>query len=40
MDNCIPTLPLVEYTEILNEVKLVLESFLTLSTALRLVQVI
>lgn len=37
MGNYIPKLPLVEYTEILNEVKLVLESFLTLSTALLLV---
>lgn len=37
MNNCIPKLPLVEYTEILNEVKLVPESFMTLSTDLLLV---
>lgn len=37
MDNCIPKLPLIEYPDILNEVKLVPESFMTLSTALLLV---
>lgn len=37
MDNCIPKLPLVEYAEILNEVKLVPESFVALSTTLLLV---
>lgn len=40
VDNCIPKLPLVEYADILNEVKLVPESFMTLSTALLLVWVI
>lgn len=37
MNDCIPKLPLVGYTEMLNEVKLVPESFMTLSTALLLI---
>lgn len=37
MNDCIPELPLVGYTEMLNEVKLVPESFMTLSTALLLI---